>query len=193
MDSSIFTSQFEVVDFDQIEKQSDFIVVNKKISKLAISIFVIGLYFCVFIPLLIYGNITPTIAMLSLLLLIVPVTIIWHEIKEGAFILAANEKGFFYRQRKNHNRGIFIAWKYISEICAKRYDGFKKIVFVIEFPENNKLPQPACGEAIDLSPELALTNVRGKWQLVFEPRLGNSANNIVNALNRIKSIYANKT
>jgi hypothetical protein len=68
----------------------------------------------------------------------------WYVIRHGAFVLAANHQGIYYRMVDNKNKLVFISWEAVKEIAVYAIEGSElEIETIFEGPA--KLPSPCNG------------------------------------------------
>ncbi|MEQ1558030.1 MAG: hypothetical protein ABL933_03705 [Methyloglobulus sp.] len=67
--------------------------------------------------------------------------ILVHTVKSGAFVMAADENGIYYRIYGRRDEFMLIEWRIICEIIDSYYDDNDRID-VITFIKNNDIPSP---------------------------------------------------
>lgn len=90
------------------------------------------------------NNIVEGILYLTVVSLLV-VSLLVYLLKQGTFILSANENGVFYKTSAKHEEFILLEWSSIHEIKYSFYDGdcFLDIIFGVK---NQEMPTPCNAE-----------------------------------------------
>lgn len=68
----------------------------------------------------------------------------WYVAVNGLFVIGANRKGIYYRDRSNPKRLIFLPWNNIKEVSMYE-DGAKELVIKTYIQDALRLPKPCNG------------------------------------------------
>jgi hypothetical protein len=118
--------------------------INHDIFLFLIIIFFVVIVLC-FVDLKASRNVSFIIYMVVFFVIYTSVSLfsLWHTLKSGSFVMAADQKGIYYRIFKERDVYILIEWRYVVELVDHYSTHYRSSIIVKTMLENYEIPSPS--------------------------------------------------